>query len=390
MKIKYKIIALFLTGLWLISIFALQGCAPKTRPSESVLDTPQHHVQSGMKLLGLGKYDDAMREFELAKGLDPKFSGAYVGSGLVFGNKGDFKNGIEEMKRAVALAKAKDDKVNANVGLIQLYLLGKESIHKNWLNKSKMAYKAAIILSPDSASAHYYMGEVYKEALNFEKASQLFKKVLDINGGYVVEANDAWKLIQKIQRAAPGTMIGKKVSLVNQITRADIAALFIQELKLDEIFAKKKDFDTSFKGPEKGFVTEKTVKAQAALDIADHVLRTDIEAVIELGIKGIESYPDHTFKPDQKIARAEYAMMIEDILIRTTGDKKLATKFIGSPSPFPDLRSDLPYYNAVLVCTTRGIMVTKDMTTGEFDPMGSVSGADALLIIRKLEPMINR
>jgi hypothetical protein len=131
------------------------------------------------------------------------------------------------------------------------------------------------------------------------------------------------------------------------------------------------------------------VKTAPALDIAEHVLRTDIESVMELGIKGLEPYPNHTFKPDEKIARAEYAMMIEDILIKVTGDQKVATKFIGSPSPFPDLRSDLPYYNAVMVSTTRGIMETKDMATGEFDSMGSVSGADALLIIRRLGAVIN-
>ena len=96
-----------------------------------------------------------------------------------------------------------------------------------------------------------------------------------------------------------------------------------------------------------------------------------------------------TTKPDQKIARAEYAIMIEDILVKATRDEKLVTKFIGSPSPFPDLRNDLPYYNAVMVCTRRGIMETKNLATGEFDPMGSVSGTDALLIIRKLESLIN-
>ena len=388
-KTKHKVIVLVVTGIWLAAFFSLQGCAPKVRAPESLLDTPEHHVQSGMKLLKLGKYDDAMREFDLAKGLDPKFSGAYVGSGLVLGHKGDFKQGIEDMKKALGLGETKKEKVDANVGLIRLYLLGKGSAHRKWLKKAKGAFEDAIDLAPESSAAHYYMGECYKEALDFEMASQMFKKVLDINDRYVVEANDAWKLLQKIQRAAPGTMIGKKIALVDQITRADIAALFIQELNIDEIFANKKVFDTSFKSPEKSFETEQIVKTAPALDIADHVLRTDIEAVMGLGIKGLEPYPNHTFKPDEKIARAEYAMMIEDILIKVTKDPKVATKFIGSPSPFPDLRSDLPYYNAVMVSTTRGIMETKDMTTGEFDPMGSVSGADALLIIRKLGAVIN-
>ena len=392
MKTKQKLIIVAFIGVWLTAIFFLQGCAPKVRAPESLLDTPEHHVQSGMKLLKLGRYDSAMREFELAKGLDPEFSGAYVGSGLVFGYKGDFKQGIEDMEKAIDLAKTDGEEVDANVGLIRLYTLGKESAHKKWLRKAEGAYEDAIDLRPDSSAAHYYMGEAYKDALDFDKASQLFKKVLDINKTYVVEANDAWKLVQRIQRAAPGTMIGKKIALVDEITRADVAALFIQELKIDELFAKKtrKDFDTRFRSPEKQFVTEELIKTAAAVDIADHVLKTDIEAVMEHGIKGIEPYPDHTFKPDQKIARAEYAIMIEDILIKATGDQELATKFIGSPSPFPDLRNDLSYYNAVMVCTTRGIMETKDMTTGEFDPMGSVSGADALLIIRKLQSVIGR
>jgi len=391
MKTKHKMIIPVLIGTWLTAIFILHGCAPKVRPAESLLDTPEHHVQSGMKLLKQGKYDTAMREFELAKGLDPEFSGAYVGSGLVLGHKGDFKQGIEDMDKAVDLAKTKEEKVDANVGLIRLYSLGRESVHKDWLKKAKGAYEDAIDEIPESAAAHYYMGEAYKGALNFDMASQLFKKVLDINDTYVVEANDAWKLIQRAQRAAPGTMIGKKIALVDEITRADIAALFIQELKIDVVFAKrtKKEFDTKFKSPERNFITEQVVKTPAALDIADHVLKTDIEAVMEHGIKGLEPYPDHTFKPDQKIARAEYAIMIEDILIKATGDEELATKHIGGPSPFPDLRNDLPYYNAVMVCTTRGIMETKDIATGEFDPMGSVSGSDALLIIRRLESVIN-
>jgi len=81
-------------------------------------------------------------------------------------------------------------------------------------------------------------------------------------------------------------------------------------------------------------------------------------------------------------------MMVEDILIKITGDESLATRFIGTRSPFPDLRSDLPFYNAAMVCTTRNILETKDVATGEFDPMGAVSGAEALLSIRALKSQL--
>jgi len=38
-----------------------------------------------------------------------------------------------------------------------------------------------------------------------------------------------------------------------------------------------------------------------------------------------------------------------------------------------------------MVMTSRGVMEAKDLSTGEFAPNGTVSGADALLIIRKLK-----
>ena len=49
------------------------------------------------------------------------------------------------------------------------------------------------------------------------------------------------------------------------------------------------------------------------------------------------------------------------------------------------MRADLPYFNAVMVVTSRGIMEAKDLTTAEFEPLSAVSGVDALLIIRKLK-----
>ena len=61
------------------------------------------------------------------------------------------------------------------------------------------------------------------------------------------------------------------------------------------------------------------------------------------------------------------------------------TKFIGTTSPFPDLRSDLPYFNAVMTVTSRGIMGPLDMTSGEFAPLKPLPGVDALLIIRKMK-----
>ena len=323
-----------------ISVLFLFACGPKAMAPKAELDTPEHHVTNGNKLLKAGKIDVAYREFNRAKELNPKFSPAYVGLGLVEGFRNDFIKGLKTMKTAKKYARGDEQKIAVNVGFMRLYIMGKEKVDKNWLKLVEKEFDKAVLIAKDVSEPYFHMGLAYKMSYKFRQAADQFSKVLELDNGYIAEADKEYALVQKIERAMPGSKIGKKIALVEKITRADVAALFIEELK------------------------------------------------IEIGIKGLQPFPDHTYKPYQTISRAEFAMMIEDILIKLTGVDDLATRFIGSVSPFPDLRNDLPYFNAVMICTTRGIMVAKDLATGEFDQMGPVSGADALLSIRMLKSQI--
>lgn len=372
-----------------VCVLFLFACGPKAMAPKAKLDTPEHHVTNGTKLLKSGKIDAAFREFNRAKELDPKHSPAYVGLGLVSGYNGDFVSGLENMKNAEKYARGNNQEIAANVGYMRLYIMGGEKVEKNWLKKVKTGFNKSTAISPDSPEPYFYMGIAYKISCKFSEAASQFVKILELDKGYIEEADKEYALIQKIERAMPGSKVGKKIALVEKITRADVAALFIEELKINELFAKKtqKKFDVSYKSPEKKFVTGMYTKVPPATDIEDHVLKADIDAVIAIGIKGLQPFPDHTYKPYKTITRAEYAMMMEDILIKITGVDELATRFIGiiNVPVFPDMRNDLPFFNAVMVCTTRGIMTAKDITTGEFDPKGPVSGAEALLSIRILK-----
>lgn len=377
----------FFVLLMIVAICAFVfSCAPEVRKPLSQLDTPEHHTYTGLKLLNQGKYQYAEREFELALQLDPKFSKAYVGLGLTKAYKRDFEKAFDLMKNGWSYAKTKDEKVFVHIGKIRLYTMSKEN--KDWLERAKEQFNYTIALDPKSSAAYYFMGLAYKVGLEFDLAGKMFSKVLDLNNSHVGEADNQWKLIHKIQRAMPGTITGKRIAIVESITRADVAALFMEELKIDVLYQKrtKKTFDTSFKYP--GKLKAKKENKAVATDIAEHPLRADIEGILEIGVRGLENYPDDAFHPNDLITRANYAMMIEDILIKVTGEKDLAIKFIGSASPFPDLRSDLPYFNAVMVVTSRGIMQAKDFTTGEFAPLGSVSGVDALLVIRNMKEQL--
>jgi hypothetical protein len=379
---------------WLMVIVAVlavavAGCGPKAAPSTSIMDTPEYHYNQGLKLMDADRMDDAMREFDRAIALDPKSSLGYIGKGLVLGKKGDFKQAYENMDKA----KGYETKgIEARVGMIRLYALEmtKDQKRVNELAKSaEKEFKSANEKEQNNPRLHYYMGVCYKTALDFDKAANMFRTVLDMNRDFVSEANAEWAVIQKIQRAAPGSEIGKKIALIDKIDRADVAALFDQEMNLEKLFTKRgpKTYDTGFKAPTESstrFSPETTTKMEPATDINDSWLKPSIETILKLQVRGLEAGPNHKFDPEKRITKGEFALMLEDILIKVSGDEKLATKFLGATSPFPDVRNDHYAFNAIMTVTSRGFLEA-DKATGEFRAGDSVSGADALLAIREFK-----
>lgn len=378
-----------LTLLVVAVAMLVAGCGPKAAPSVSVLDTPEYHYNQGLKYLDKDQLDDAMRSFDRAASLDPKSPLGYIGKGLLFGKKGEFKPAFENMEKAKGL---EVKGIESRVGLIRLYALQmakEQNKVRDLVREAEREFKAANEKEPNNSRLHYYMGMCYKMALDFDKAAGMFRAVLDLNKDFVGEANTEWATIQKIQRAAPGTEIGRKIALIEKIDRADVAALFDQEMNLEKLFTKRgtKTYDTSFKAPtetQTRFSPESSVKMEPATDIKDHWLKPSIDTVLKLQVRGLEAGPNHTFDPDKLITKGEFALMLEDILIKVTGDEKLATKFLGATSPFPDVRNDQYFFSAIMTVTSRNFLEA-DKATGEFKPGDPVSGADGLLAIREFK-----
>jgi hypothetical protein len=207
-----------------------------------------------------------------------------------------------------------------------------------------------------------------------------------LKGDYAKEANAEWELVQKIQRASPGTKIGAKIALIEEIDRADLAVLFVEELKLLEILEKKrpKVYDTRFRPPDDPteMQTMEKKEMEVATDIANHWAKNWIENVIKAG--AMDVFPDHTFRPDDKIIRSNYAMFLQNILMVVTGDETIATKYIGTPSRFPDVNASHYAYNAICLAVDRGFMKADPMD-GAFGISQTVSGADALLVLRDFQ-----
>ena len=190
------------------------------------------------------------------------------------------------------------------------------------------------------------------------------------------------KRIQEIERVTPGSTLGKQIALKEQITRAELAVLLLEELKLAVLVQQRRPNKNKleFRPP-----TTKSLHTDVhAQDIKWTWAKGWIEEILLLGITGLELFPDQTFQPQKPISRANYALVNQSILELITADSTLATKYVGEDSRFPDLRGDYYAYNAIALNIERGIMGV-DVVSGLFYPEESVSGIEALLIIRQLQ-----
>jgi len=378
-----------------MALVASLGCSKKVIKPESHFDTAISHYDQGMRELEAGRLDRARWEFERAKGLDPNNPLPYVGLATVEAKLGGStpKERNKHRDRAMDLVKKalkKDDRC------LPAYLARAKI--RSWFKKDEDWYKKALEdiekarkIDPRAGSVPFTEGLVHEAAYQLDAGEKAFSHVLELKNGFEEQANHHLEKIHKIKRAAPGTKIGIKIGLVDKITRAESAVLLIEELKLESLLQKrtKKKYDTSFEPPadKRELKAERVVRMPEATDIADHWARNYIETIMKLKIRGLEPYPDHTFRPDEHLTRGEYALIIEDLLIKLLGDEGIATKFIGQPSPFPDVGAAHPAFNAINVCVDRGIMKT-DLKDNAFHPNETVSGADALLMIKALQDQL--
>jgi tetratricopeptide (TPR) repeat protein len=376
--------AIRLTALALVPLL-FSACGPKRQPG-GLLDDPRTHSDRAKQYYDAGDNDRARQEYTLALELDKKFAPALAGLGMLEARLHNWDAAEKDIKKAID----QDDKIPDGRMAWGVYLgekyRGKDS--DDWLSEAESQFDKAVDRAPKNGEVWYRRGIVRQWALKLREAGDAYRKVLDLDGAYTTVANEAWARIQKIERAAPGTRVGKKIALVDSLTRSDAAALFIAELQLDRILSRSRGpaADTAYKAP----VDPRELKAvdaakPAANDISGHWARNFIEDALKLGIRGLQVGPDGAFRPGQALDRAEFAFLSEDALIAALGDKTLATRYIGSSPRFSDVSAGSPYYNAICDAVDHNVMSPN--SDGTFGALQPVSGADALLTIRLIKEL---
>jgi len=201
--------ARILAGL-LIAFFSIVlglGCTSDRMTREPFLDSPGHHVESGFKLMEKGRLGDAGREFAFARQLDPKYSPAHRGLGLVLGLKGEFQSAFAAMELAQKNAVSEEEEILAQVGFIRLYTMSRK---EGWLRAAEDHFALAEIMTRDDPAVYYYMAMAYEIGGRFGDAEKAFRKVLEINRFFMIESYDHLKWIRTLEQNGPETEREKK------------------------------------------------------------------------------------------------------------------------------------------------------------------------------------
>ena len=382
------------------------GCTQKIARCTAPEDNPAHHYLRGMEALEAGRLDLATEKFDRAVYCEEDFSAAYGGKAMVAAQRAkqmsdpryreiEVKQSQELLQKAGKLAENDNDRFEFQLARLRVLTSLKE---KDWLESAEEAAGRALRFTVDEKlldyyqgkeAAFYFIGLAYLEAYAFRKAEDKFRETLDSRkmGRWNEPADRAWKKASRILRATGGVTVGdvgKKIAIKDSISRSDLTALLVDELKIEKLFAGRIPVKSQLSAMQAEFTPA---------DVLTHPFRQEVVTTMKWKVRGLEPKYDQTtkaylFKPEDKVLRGEMAFILEDVLIRLTGDEKLATAFFGQDrSPFPDVKATSPFYNAVLNMTSRGIM--EGDLSGEFRINEPVDGAEAILAIRMLQQKIN-
>lgn len=332
----------------------------------------QDLTQQGNQALASGDYPRAVAILSQAIEADKKAVDAYVGISRAYWQQGLATEGEKAAKKGLRYARKISDVLELHTLRIRLATLLDDP---NAIKKARSYYNRAnrVKYSDKNAELHLAMALAWIKAERLDKAKPLLEKVLVLDNEWVQQADKAYQTIQLIERASAGGKSINKLAYQSSVSRAEIASLLVNEIQLAKIL--DKDVST---------VSQGETSDQALTDYQDHPKREDILTVHRLGLRSLK-IRNGKFSPDKAVNRLDLALIIEDILFLKEAISR--TRFIGNPSPFSDLKTSNTGFNAMMTAVTRGLIEGRD--DGQIQPQANVSGAETVLVLRRLKKNLN-
>ena len=125
-------------------------------------------------------------------------------------------------------------------------------------------------------------------------------------------------------------------------------------------------------------------------DAREHKQSVPHQNASKSGVAEPEMFAGGPYRPDDPITRIELAAIIQNIIIRATGMQDIAAMYLNRRSPFSDVPTVSPCFNAVMLSATWGIMTTQVSNQEQFDPLGPESGPGMLKTLYRLKEKIEQ
>jgi tetratricopeptide (TPR) repeat protein len=385
-----------------VASLALSGCAGiSSRKCTLPVEKTDETYLLGMNYLEEQKPALAAGAFKDILSCNKRHSASYSGLAIAYSQMAaaeihpdgqTMMAAVHSLQLARKYSKTKEDEFRLHLATMRVSTTYKS---QDWLGHVEREYRKAMKTKVDPAllpyyqssdPAGYYMGRAYFDAGRIESAMDEYKALAmaDPFGKWGKKAERAYKrsglIIQHIERAvsSPEVVV---LAFHRALTREDIAAILIEELRVDELLEMHELHMAGAKG-----------MAPVPADIFRSRFRNSILKVVALGIKGLEpSYSEQSskyiFRPRKVVTRKDFAVILDGLLNRLSLMKQARKEGQTSRKPFSDVPPGVPWYTAVMDVTAANLMMPKP--GGLFKPYDGLDGPDAFRAIMDVKDMVS-
>jgi tetratricopeptide (TPR) repeat protein len=186
------------------------------------------HFQHGMALRDLGRYDEAIKEFELARIESPDHAETVIMMAWCHYSLGSYQQSLNIAKSAAAMEPENDR---------ALTLMGASEIALNHYKVAQGYLRNAIVLNPQSAYAHYLLGfafgqkRVWREALKeIDEAIRLSPESAD----YISYKSYILLMLGRKEEAKSTSHVALRLTPEDSRTHSQHGQILLAEGKIDE------------------------------------------------------------------------------------------------------------------------------------------------------------
>lgn len=353
----------------MLMVLCMAGCTSRQPCSLSVLDSPDHHVMNGAKLLQKGRIEAARREFRSALRLDPRCAAAFRGTSLIHGMRQEFDSAFKAIHEAIRHTTPEDLRDPVHGAFNDCCRSPEVSPGPHRSDTVEMPVPAMCFVVR-FLNIYYRLGVSYTNESEYREQCASLLASLTTTRAFSEMAGVRLARARTLTHFFPGTDFARSLAFAVGITRAEGAGLLVRELAVEALPGVKE--------------VESENKAALPQDLTRHPLKEEIEVVLKLGLDGFPLFEDGIFRPEAPWTRAEYAGAIFDILQRSG---RLSPGIVEGPqlSPFEDVPLSASYLKAISACEAAGLLEAEG---GKVRPDDPLSGGDALRSIHRLKELL--